>query len=193
MTARKRLKRLVRARASKTGESYSSALRHFRDLTPKERVMSQPQDRPLSRCSFCGKFQDQVNKLIAGPGVFICDECVLLCLDIIGPSAREERLSPIADGPVDKPEAATMDPIIEARARTFLTTALSRLDDGGGRDTPVVDSIDVTATATGIRVDIHTQRPGSLIGPRGSTADDLRIGLSEIVTGDVALNVLPTS
>jgi hypothetical protein len=35
-------------------------------------------------CSFCGKNQDQVRKLIAGPTVFICDECVDLCNDIIG-------------------------------------------------------------------------------------------------------------
>jgi hypothetical protein len=34
-------------------------------------------------CSFCGKTQDQVRKLIAGPTVFICDECVDLCNDII--------------------------------------------------------------------------------------------------------------
>ncbi|MBS4960171.1 MAG: ATP-dependent Clp protease ATP-binding subunit ClpX [Clostridiales bacterium] len=35
------------------------------------------------KCSFCGKPQDQVRKLIAGPGVYICDECVALCEDII--------------------------------------------------------------------------------------------------------------
>jgi ATP-dependent Clp protease ATP-binding subunit ClpX len=35
-------------------------------------------------CSFCGKSQHQVRKLIAGPRVFICDECVKLCTDIIG-------------------------------------------------------------------------------------------------------------
>lgn len=34
-------------------------------------------------CSFCGKAQHQVTKIIAGPGVFICDECVDLCNDII--------------------------------------------------------------------------------------------------------------
>ena len=33
-------------------------------------------------CSFCGKREDQVKRLIAGPGVFICDECVDLCCDI---------------------------------------------------------------------------------------------------------------
>lgn len=34
-------------------------------------------------CSFCGKSQHEVKKLIAGPTVFICDECVVLCLDIV--------------------------------------------------------------------------------------------------------------
>ena len=38
----------------------------------------------LLYCSFCGKSQHEVRKLIAGPTVFICDECVGLCLDIIG-------------------------------------------------------------------------------------------------------------
>ena len=40
-------------------------------------------------CSFCGKSQHEVRKLIAGPTVFICDECVELCMDII----REESKS----------------------------------------------------------------------------------------------------
>ena len=40
-------------------------------------------------CSFCGKSQHEVRKLIAGPTVFICDECVELCMDII----REENRS----------------------------------------------------------------------------------------------------
>ena len=40
----------------------------------------------LLKCSFCGKSQKQVKKLIAGPGVYICDECIELCNDII----REE-------------------------------------------------------------------------------------------------------
>ena len=35
------------------------------------------------KCSFCGKTQDQVRKLVAGPGVYICDECIELCNEII--------------------------------------------------------------------------------------------------------------
>src|SRR5690606_2188754 len=37
----------------------------------------------LLKCSFCGKSQKQVKKLIAGPGVYICDECIELCNEII--------------------------------------------------------------------------------------------------------------
>lgn len=47
--------------------------------------MSDSQDK-LLYCSFCGKSQHEVKKLIAGPSVFICDECILLCADIV----REE-------------------------------------------------------------------------------------------------------
>jgi ribosomal protein L37AE/L43A len=43
-------------------------------------------------CSFCGKSQEQVRRLIAGPGVvYICNECVALCNDIL---AQEERATP---------------------------------------------------------------------------------------------------
>lgn len=41
------------------------------------------EDSRVVRCSFCHKTQDEVNRLIAGPGVYICDECVELCLNII--------------------------------------------------------------------------------------------------------------
>ncbi len=44
--------------------------------------MSKPEE-PRLRCSFCGKTQDQVKKLIAGPDVYICDECVDLCNEIL--------------------------------------------------------------------------------------------------------------
>lgn len=48
----------------------------------------------VARCSFCGKSESMVNKLIEGPGVFICDECIALCNDLIGP---------------DKPKASKAD------------------------------------------------------------------------------------
>jgi ATP-dependent Clp protease ATP-binding subunit ClpX len=51
----------------------------------------------LLKCSFCGKSQKQVKKLIAGPGVYICDECIDLCNEII-----EEELNDTADTPFDE-------------------------------------------------------------------------------------------
>ena len=41
------------------------------------------EEKELIRCSFCGKTQDQVKKIIAGPDVYICDECVNLCQEIV--------------------------------------------------------------------------------------------------------------
>ena len=47
----------------------------------------------LLYCSFCGKSQHEVRKLIAGPSVFICDECVELCNDIIREEVSESSQS----------------------------------------------------------------------------------------------------
>ncbi len=49
------------------------------------RVVSYNEDVP--RCTFCGKTEHQVRKLVTGPGASICDECIALCVDIIS----EER------------------------------------------------------------------------------------------------------
>ncbi len=46
------------------------------------------------RCSFCGKSQEQVRKLIAGPGVYICDECVELCNEILEEEFSNHQVSP---------------------------------------------------------------------------------------------------
>ena len=47
----------------------------------------------LLKCNFCGKSQKQVKKLIAGPNVYICDECIELCNEII-----EEELAEVEEG-----------------------------------------------------------------------------------------------
>lgn len=51
----------------------------------------------LLKCSFCGKSQKQVKKLIAGPGVYICDECIDLCNEII-----DEELNEASDLQLDE-------------------------------------------------------------------------------------------
>jgi ATP-dependent Clp protease ATP-binding subunit ClpX len=59
-------------------------------------------------CSFCGKDKEQVSKLIAGPGVYICDECVGLCDDILAGEAK----APLRDW-----DAATEDELLAELTR----------------------------------------------------------------------------
>jgi len=47
-------------------------------------------DKNVVKCSFCGKSQDQVKKLVAGPGVYICDECIELCMEIVEEETHQE-------------------------------------------------------------------------------------------------------
>ena len=53
----------------------------------------------LLKCSFCGKSQKQVKKLIAGPGVYICDECIELCNEIIIEELSENSNFTLTDLP----------------------------------------------------------------------------------------------
>ncbi len=59
-------------------------------------------DEKLLYCSFCGKSQDEVRKLIAGPSVYVCDECVELCNDIIKEELEEG--DEFIDGNLPKPK-----------------------------------------------------------------------------------------
>ena len=62
-------------------------------------------------CSFCGKPQDEVKKLIAGPTVYICDECIELCNDIID---EESRLDQVSEQNVDSlPKPAEIKEILD--------------------------------------------------------------------------------
>jgi ClpX C4-type zinc finger len=88
MTARKHLKRQVRARAARTGESYTAALRYVRHHG-QEVSVSDVDEPVLASCSFCKKNNHQVKKLVAGPGVYICNECLALCDHLV-----EEEVTP---------------------------------------------------------------------------------------------------
>jgi len=54
--------------------------------------MTQKKDKDTLFCSFCGKSQKEVKKLIAGPTVFVCDECVELCMDIIKEDGKNNQI-----------------------------------------------------------------------------------------------------
>ncbi len=96
------------------------------------------EDGKLLYCSFCGKSQHEVRKLIAGPSVFICDECVELCNDII----REELEDSAETGrdKLPKPQEikAVLDEYVigQQRAKKVLSVAVynhyKRLEDRAG-------------------------------------------------------------
>jgi len=64
-------------------------------------MASRNDDNKILRCSFCNKTQDQVRKLIAGPGAYICDECVGICSDIIEDELKNMQE---ADGELNLPK-----------------------------------------------------------------------------------------
>ncbi len=81
----------------------------------------------LLYCSFCGKSQHEVRKLIAGPSVFICDECVDLCNDIIREEVRENEEGKKSESlPVPQEINAILDEYVigQGRAKKVLSVAV---------------------------------------------------------------------
>lgn len=77
-------------------------------------------------CSFCGKSQDEVKKIIAGNNVFICNECVALSQEIIKEELAEEVLADLAEVPKPKELLATLDEYVvgQERAKCALAVAV---------------------------------------------------------------------
>jgi ATP-dependent Clp protease ATP-binding subunit ClpX len=95
----------------------------------------------LLYCSFCGKSQHEVRKLIAGPSVFICDECIELCNDIIRDEAQAEPASANRTGlPTPAEIAQILDQYVigQSRAKRILAVAVynhyKRLRHKGKKD-----------------------------------------------------------
>jgi ATP-dependent Clp protease ATP-binding subunit ClpX len=96
-------------------------------------------DEKLLYCSFCGKSQHEVRKLIAGPSVFICDECVDLCLDIIREDVGKEADKETGDRlPTPQEISAVLDQYVigQSVAKRALAVAVynhyKRLRQPGG-------------------------------------------------------------
>ena len=97
-------------------------------------------DGKLLYCSFCGKSQHEVRKLIAGPSVFICDECVDLCNDIIREEVQDAETKGSSDQlPTPQEIKATLDEYVigQDKAKVVLAVAVynhyKRLQHDGGK------------------------------------------------------------
>ncbi|RIJ64699.1 ATP-dependent protease ATP-binding subunit ClpX [Rummeliibacillus sp. TYF005] len=78
------------------------------------------------KCSFCGKPQEQVRKLVAGPGVYICDECIDLCSEIVVEELGTEEEVELKDIPKPKEILDTLDDYVigQERAKKALSVAV---------------------------------------------------------------------
>jgi len=91
-------------------------------------------------CSFCGKSQHEVRKLIAGPTVFICDECVELCMDIIREETKTAGIKSSEGIPAPRDICKVLDDYVigQARAKKVLSVAVhnhyKRLNNSGKSD-----------------------------------------------------------
>lgn len=93
------------------------------------------------KCSFCGKAQDQVKKLIAGPGVYICDECVDLCIEIldetvevVGSSSKVTALDLHLAGPKKQKlphPLKTVPEVVLVSATKSVETLIEAYEEGG--------------------------------------------------------------
>lgn len=78
------------------------------------------------KCSFCGKTQDQVRKLVAGPGVYICDECIELCTEIVEEELGTEEEVEFKDVPKPKEIREILDEYVigQEQAKKSLSVAV---------------------------------------------------------------------
>ncbi|MFP5326502.1 MAG: ClpX C4-type zinc finger protein, partial [Acidimicrobiia bacterium] len=97
----------------------------------------------LVKCSFCGKSQKQVKKLIAGPGVYICDECIDLCNDIIEEELAETSEMRFDELPKPQEIYSFLDDYVvgQEKAKKYLSVAVynhyKRVQAGSGTDAEV--------------------------------------------------------
>lgn len=83
-------------------------------------------DKGQLKCSFCGKTQDQVKKLVAGPGVYICDECIELCNEIIEEELADDLGFELGDIPKPQEIREILDDYVigQDRAKKALSVAV---------------------------------------------------------------------
>ncbi len=78
------------------------------------------------KCSFCGKYQEQVRRIVAGPGVYICDECIELCREIIQEDFSTDTAPDLGNLPKPAEIVAALDEYVigQEKAKKYLSVAV---------------------------------------------------------------------
>ncbi|KPH77127.1 ATP-dependent protease ATP-binding subunit ClpX [Oceanobacillus caeni] len=128
------------------------------------------------KCSFCGKSQDQVRKLVAGPGVYICDECIELCTEIVEEELGTDEEMELKEIPKPKEICEILDDYVigQEKAKKNLSVAVynhyKRINSPKGND-------DVELAKSNI----------AMIGPTGSGKTLLAQTLARIINVPFAM------
>ncbi len=101
------------------------------------------------QCSFCGKTKEAVKQFISGPSVYICNECVILCNEILGEEAKREASESIFNSPIPKETKAFLDEYVigQESAKKALSVAVynhyQRINNKGKLDEVEIDKANI--------------------------------------------------
>lgn len=129
------------------------------------------------KCSFCGKNQDQVRKLVAGPGVYICDECIELCNEIIEEEYGQQEESELRDVPKPKAIRDILDQYVISQDEAKKTLSVAVYNHYKRINRPEKKSEDVELAKSNIL----------MLGPTGSGKTLLAQSLARILNVPFAI------
>ncbi len=149
----------------------------------------------VARCSFCGKSESMVNKLIEGPGVFICDDCISLCYDLISadsaPKRSENKQAPdmVLPKPIDIKNKLDEYVVGQDEAKKVLSVAVynhyKRIFYGGDNDVELQKSNILLLGPTGVGKTMLAQTLARILNVPFAIADATTLTEAGYVGEDV--------